>query len=382
MHNFISKKSSKLFEIALKKYTSSLRIIKSWRRYLKVSPLNCSSGKLPYRYALVRILGSDHAPRHDSNQTINNLEFTLENEPNFPGVRKIFIINRIFNKDKEAKIIELLSRYDCDYVQIPFESDKYKTMGWDMNPLGGEELSKNKPARPIKITSVLLAAAPKIRYAMNINGARNTGLKEAFRVAEWALVLDGNCFLTAESFKILDRSTSSYPHVPYIILPMARLSNNNDVFNNLNRECIANDEPQIAIHCSASTHYNEDLPYGYIDKVELLVKLGVNGSWNNWMSYRSRKIISESSRGILFKESSAVVFRLSSGVNDMDTSKDRYKRYVSRFYAILNSLAYLDDLYKCKNVDAEKMIFGEIIQYKDKSASIDDFKLKKIAVRF
>ncbi len=364
-----------LFKIGKKTHIynkSIIRTVKTWYRLLKITPLGSASENLPYRYALIRILGNDHPPRHDSEQTVNNLRFTLENESDFPGVKKIFIINRVYNKETENKIIEILSSHGCDYIQIPFESDSYKNMDWDLEPFGRAEYFKAPSAKPIKLEARLFAAAPKIRYAMNVNGARNMGLTEAFRIAEWALVLDGNCFLTAESFKNFERSASKYPYVPYIIMPMARLNDNEDLFSLKIRNIKNNEEPQIAIHRSARVHYDEDFPYGFRDKAELLIKLGVEGKWNSWGNPNwLPQIKSASWKDMLFKESSSTVFRLSSGMKFLDSSKDQPIRYLSRNHAILNSLAHLDELYNCKNDNVEKMIFGKIINYKENPTSLD-----------
>ena len=71
------------------------------------------------RNIIIRILGNDLNGLHGSNQTYNNLKFTLENEPQFENCDKMFILNRIIDKEKKQKYIELLNKYKTKYIEIP-----------------------------------------------------------------------------------------------------------------------------------------------------------------------------------------------------------------------------------------------------------------------
>ena len=85
------------------------------------SPLPKSD--LGYEQAVVRILGNDHYPRHGRGQTLDNLKFILTNEPFFPGCKKVFLLNRIVDRDMEAELVEALESHGMDYVRIPFVAD-------------------------------------------------------------------------------------------------------------------------------------------------------------------------------------------------------------------------------------------------------------------
>ena len=50
------------------------------------------------KFLIIRILGNDLEGLHGSNQTLTNLKFTLENEPNFNNVDKVYLLNRIYDK--------------------------------------------------------------------------------------------------------------------------------------------------------------------------------------------------------------------------------------------------------------------------------------------
>ena len=51
------------------------------------------------------MLGNDLVGLHHPKQTIENLKFTLEHESDFPDTDKVFVLNRIFDENKQKKII-------------------------------------------------------------------------------------------------------------------------------------------------------------------------------------------------------------------------------------------------------------------------------------
>ena len=71
-----------------------------------------SEGKSRYgvtnTFILYRILGNDLPPRHGSRQTLENLRFLLDNEPDFPDLEKRWVVNRIADGEREAELIALL----------------------------------------------------------------------------------------------------------------------------------------------------------------------------------------------------------------------------------------------------------------------------------
>ena len=84
--------------------------------------------KEPKPNLLVRVLGNDLDGLHGEDQTITNLEFTLKNEYKFEDTEKVFILNRIVCVEKKKKIIELLNRYDTEFVDLPFDMDKFNKL--------------------------------------------------------------------------------------------------------------------------------------------------------------------------------------------------------------------------------------------------------------
>lgn len=346
-----------------------LRIRCEIRHLVRVSPrifpMRDDRLKPEFEFAIARILGSDHFPRHGSNQTLTNLLFTLDHEPDFEGCVKFYVVNRIFDQKSEEAILDLLNSRGVPYVHIPFLGSEYSLTDWDTSPFGGieyfssEEFQTLEPA--LQDRDRCLAAAPKIRYAMNVNGARNAALQEGAIRAEWTLVLDGNCVLTEDGFRELRRSARSYPRVPFLVLPMTRLTNNEDYFQPPEYARKSVEEPQIAIHRSANESFDERLPYGFRDKVELFMRLGIPGPWLRWRKpcWQPTGKVESPGRG-LYKFSRAGVLRLSSGKEQLDAVESRKARYRARNTAILKSLQYLDRKFSCTNREVERKILGGV----------------------
>ncbi len=334
------------------------------RSYLRFSPIESHEQKPEYQFALARILGSDHYPRHSSKQTLTNLLFTLENEPDFPGCKKFFVVNRIFDKEAESAILSLLDSRGVPYVHIPFDGSEYAATDWDTEPFGGDAYFSSTSFKEMNANmrerDRCFAAAPKVRYAMNVNGARNAAIKEGARYAEWILALDGNCIFTENGFERLRESVESYPYVPYIVLPMRRLVENNEYFDTADG-CASQEEPQIAIHRTAREAYDEWFPYGFRDKAELFTRIGIPGPWQHWSRpFWCPKVRRRSPDRGLYKYTDATVLRLSSGMNSLDKKRSSKARYSARSTAILKSLHYLDRLHSNTNLDAERIIYNRM----------------------
>ncbi|MEP5600788.1 MAG: hypothetical protein ABJL44_07160, partial [Algibacter sp.] len=83
------------------------------------------------KYLIFRILGNDLPGLHGDNQTLQNLEFTLLNETNFPETEKVYLLNRIHDVNKKNNIILLLDKYKYKYIDIPFSIEEFKNIKYD-----------------------------------------------------------------------------------------------------------------------------------------------------------------------------------------------------------------------------------------------------------
>ena len=245
----------------------------------------------PDSFVLYRIIGNDLKPRHRSGQSRDNVAFMLDHEPKFPDCEKRWVVNRIYSRDAEAAIIELLERHQQRYMRIPFVLDEYAAIELALEDFPepgfflGQQYSRLVDAA--KLRARMHVRWRKNAYVMNNNGARNAALAEGRKIAKWVLPWDGNCFLTKEAWEKIRAGVVARPYLPYFAVPMARLSDNDNfaLIRNKPRGAAA-EEPQVIFRKDALEAFDERFVYGRRSKVELLARLGVSGHWDNWMTYR------------------------------------------------------------------------------------------------
>ena len=110
------------------------------------------------KFVVTRILGNDLPPRHYKKQTLLNLQFILENEPDFQNCKKTYILNRIIDKEVEKEIIDLLELKKQEFIHIPFHLDEYD-VSWD--------------------------SVKKMQKIIELNKARNIAIEEGLKNASW-----------------------------------------------------------------------------------------------------------------------------------------------------------------------------------------------------
>jgi hypothetical protein len=72
--------------------------------------------KEPDTFVLYRVLGNDLPPRHEIGQTLSNLRFMLDHEPELEACEKRWVVNRIVDPEQEAAIIALLEERGQGYL--------------------------------------------------------------------------------------------------------------------------------------------------------------------------------------------------------------------------------------------------------------------------
>ena len=266
--------------------------------------------KFKKKYLIIRMLGNDLVGLHHPKQTIQNLKFTLEYEPDFPYTDKVFVLNRIFDVYKQRKIITLLKKYNKKFIIIPFEYTAWNKINsnLDLDDLG--RFFKNKKVKNLLKRSVeetdnstrehfnaaqrtfdnclqyLYLLQPYTLYICNNNNCRNFCIDYGKRHNyQWTFVCDSNSFFTTKYYKqIVDKIGTARD---YIIIPQIRLDD-----GNLKNETILKDdpridklplqEPQIGFHQTSTARFNAKIPYGSSPKAELLRILNVPGDWQGW----------------------------------------------------------------------------------------------------
>jgi hypothetical protein len=305
---------------------------------------------------ICRIIGNDLFPRQQTGQAVANLKTILQRESNPHEWSKLFILNRFIDLDLQYEAVELIREAGHSCEVIGFEPDVYRSLRYRPEIFGGLdyfESSEFQTKDPFcQDRERIWACGEKIRYLMNINGARNHALALGRICSDWTLVLDGSCFLTHTVFEALQSDLSASPNVPYLIVPMRRQAEECDL-EYLDVSPTHREEPQIGFRSDATEQFDEAYPYGVRDKTSLLNRLGVPGPWCAWepLDWHPEALTRSTDRH-LYKFGSACVVRLTSGVanGSLEQVGAQMKRYRSRITAIFATLQAVDQ--QCEAVDA------------------------------
>ena len=303
---------------------------------------------------IARVIGNDLWPRHAEGQSTRNLEFILENEPNFPDSRKAFVINRMFDSARQQHAIDKVREHGHIPLVLPFVDEDYAKKVGDLSWLNAhDDAIDGGPARSLDYREAkkrLWASAEKIRYAININGARNAALEDGRKHGKWTVILDGSCFVSDLVFKQLQTDLCRDPVTPYVIIPMMRLQSNELALTQTPKPNRL-EEPHIAFHRDSIETFDERYPYGLRDKTSLLARLGVPGAWLHWRSWEGcPQDTSDCPERYHYKFANTSVFRLSSGARGgrLEAASSNHQRNQSRNEAIFLTLAMLDRRVGCK----------------------------------
>lgn len=323
-------------------------IFRSFKSYTSKESYRSIASPDASTVTISRIIGNDLYPRHADGQAIENLNFILENEEDFPNCRKVFVINRMFDPDTEKQAIDQVLAKGHTLLVLPFVDQNYAKQEFNQDILDEEPYPSDGSEIPMykgkDVERRLLACADKIRYAMNINGARNAALDDGRKHSEWTLLLDGSCYISGKAYGQLQRELYSRPVTPYVVVPMMRLQSNSLALT-VDPVCNSDEEPQIAFHQDSMEYFDERYPYGMRDKSSLLDRIGIPGKWSHsreWTELPKRN--DDCPHRYYYKYSKTCVFRLSSGAQGgyLESSAAQRERYRSRNKAIFQSLAMLD----------------------------------------
>lgn len=320
----------------------------------EVQPRECYAMR-PGSAVLYRIIGNDIPGRHGPGQTLRNVPFILDNEVEFPGWTKRFVLNRIIDGTLEAELMELLESKGLEYMRIPFEAGTYRKIPLDMECLPSANLlfhsnyTKLPPRRRLRILFALYRS--KNNYVMNTNGARNAALQSGKGLAAWTLPWDGNSFLNLDAYEALFLSMK-LTRKKYLTVPMVRLQID-EVENIANfSSTLATEEPQIAFHCSSEMEFDENFYYGHRGKAELLQRLEPLSEWEKWRQDpgfglrcpKSKHRTPEHNTGRMYDTSGWVV-RLPSGKERLEVGQEAFVyRDLARVRGVLNYLFTVDSM--------------------------------------
>jgi predicted O-methyltransferase YrrM len=178
-----------------------------------------------------RILGNQMPPRDIVGKRDEVLKHILEEEPELEGAQKWFIVNRVQDIMHRRCICELLDRANAHYIVIPFDK------------------SVEPDARALRFQGIAL------------NSARNLAIDAGLAMTPWSVVLDGDCIFTEEGWAPVLHAMR-HGDTPHISIPHRREGTD---------EC---GEPMLAFHRSSQRRFDEELGFGFGDKLRLLYELG------------------------------------------------------------------------------------------------------------
>lgn len=207
-----------------------------------------------------RILGNDIPVRHSPAQTLTNLSFILKHEPQLPGCEKRFLLNRIADAQIRQSLIAMISEAGLAWDEIPLIADDYRKL------YGPEE---------------------KTLYLTNQNGARNRCIRMGLADGSTVMPFDGQVFFSIDGYSAMLAGLDADNTGKFLAVSMFRLRENPHALlpwrgpgEDVDHVLWA--EPQIVVRRGHDLLFNESLSYGDGNKVELLLRLGVKGPWDNW----------------------------------------------------------------------------------------------------
>lgn len=208
---------------------------------------------------LYRILGNDIPLRHGEGQTERALAFVLANEPELPGCEKRFLLNRLVDEDARTRLVAMIEAAGLCWDEIPFVADEYRRL----DTLNAKAL-----------------------YLTNQNAARNRCIELGLADADLVLPFDGQAFFSRQAWLSLTAAlaldTASYATVPMFRLFANALALENRTGHLREDDEHVRTEPQLVFRRDHDVRFNPHLAYGQANKVELLMRIGAPGPWDDW----------------------------------------------------------------------------------------------------
>jgi hypothetical protein len=144
---------------------------------------NFEFGDEKYDVAIYRLIGNDMPPLQETGQLRWNTVYTLLHEPHFPGAKKKWILNRIWNETEFELLYRALLAHGVSRQDIIIRCFEYKVY---------ERLPNQQE---------------KMLYMTSQNEARNEGVLDGRAAGyEWTVILDGNTFITGDSWDRMKRA--------------------------------------------------------------------------------------------------------------------------------------------------------------------------------
>ena len=156
-------------------------------------------GGIKQNVAVYRLIGNDMPPLQSLGQLRWNTQYALDNEPNFPGADKKWILNRVWNETEFSLLYSSL-------IRAGVERDDILLRCFDLNLYNSFKTQEDK-----------------LFYLTSQNEGRNDGITDGKAMGyEWSVILDGNTFMTGDSWEAIEKSLKQaskagerYAKLPY-----------------------------------------------------------------------------------------------------------------------------------------------------------------------
>jgi|GEM_PF-1665900 len=180
---------------------------------------------------IIRILGNENPPRDIPGQREQVLKQLLTEEPDFLNVTKWYLLNRLFDRTYRRQLCETLDQHNAHYI----------TFGFDYATPWQEQYVRQQ--------------------GIQLNAARNYAITAGLALAKYSVVLDGDCGFTTAGWTPVAEAMQQDTH-PYLSIPHRRVGTT------------VQGEPMLAFRNDSELRFNESIPFGQGDKLELLYRLG------------------------------------------------------------------------------------------------------------
>lgn len=214
-----------------------------WASWFRPATLSTSD------FAICRILGNELPPRDKPGSRMAALRHVLDNEPVFPGTRRVWLLNQIEDATVREAIKALLTERGEDFTQVDIRHQDYLT-SWTRED--------------------------RVKSAIGINAARNRAIALGHGIARFAVLLDGDCFFTPEAWQALrsgiEADQQACPARQVYSVPMKRIQVG--AIGQIDPAALPTDEPQLVFRNDATWRFKAALPFGAAEKLELLYRLG------------------------------------------------------------------------------------------------------------
>ena len=200
-----------------------------------------------YQFSIFRILGNEMPPRDEPDARLKTLKFILDNEPDFDGSLKCWLLNTIHDRKRREQICEMLASRNHYFIVLPMDRQAFDSA---------------------------LDRDSKIIHAIAINKARNICIKHGKTLSKFSVLLDGDCFFTQ---KLWDRFRNQLfddqrvcKNRRHYSIPCSRSTMEHSLSSD---EPMLLAEPMPVFRYDADIYFDETRPFGKGDKLELLFRL-------------------------------------------------------------------------------------------------------------